>query len=74
MSIEEGVFEIRRRIATLEGLRAQSERELIELKDIPCPACSGKGQFGEDRGTEGTFYTNCDLCNGSGKARGKTGY
>ncbi len=76
MAIEEGIFELRRRIATMTGQRAQAETELMELKNIPCPGCSGKGNFEEEQEEgAGSFYRECVLCGGSGKACGqRSGY
>ena len=72
---EQEVFEVRRRIATLEGQKAQADTELFQLREIPCPVCKGKGQFEEERGDTGVFIINCALCNNSGKASGKnSGY
>lgn len=45
MEIKEQVFEIRTRIAALEGQKEAANTELKFLRSIKCPACSGSGQI-----------------------------
>ncbi len=76
MTIEEQVLEIRRRIALLEGQISAGSTELSKLKSIPCPACNGSGNLEkEGEGSDNSVYfEQCELCKGSGKAAGATGY
>ena len=70
MTIREKVFELRQRVAALEGQRAAAEAELKVLMAMPCPNCQGKGQIEQKSGTDNAcvIYTTCDVCNGTGRA------
>lgn len=69
-SMQEQVFQLRERIALLEGQRAMAETGLRMLKEIACPNCNGAGYF--QREENGTVYQDdCKVCQRSGKAAGK---
>jgi DnaJ-class molecular chaperone len=78
MDVKEMVFNVRQRIAELEGQVAGANAELVRLKELPCPNCNGRGSFSsEETGVEGSTWIkidNCEVCSGSGKAAGKTRY
>lgn len=74
MGIENGILKIRTRIAALEGRKRAAEAELVELKNIKCPACNGSGQIlnkEESSAATGPYYEDCILCEGSGYASGQ---
>ncbi len=77
MNNQERVFEVRRRIATVEGMRQGANAELMELKKIPCPNCeNGDIEKESEAGTKSSsvYLVQCSLCGGTGKACGNRGY
>jgi len=76
MNLQEQVFQLRQRIAVLEGQKAAAEAELRVLLNMPCPNCHGAGsltQKSQDDKTV-TYYSTCNICNGTGKACGARQY
>ena len=69
-TIPEKVFQLRQRIALLEGQVAGANAELVKLKDIPCPNCNGAGYFTREENNL-TYQEDCKVCGRSGKAAGQ---
>jgi DnaJ-class molecular chaperone len=77
MDIREEVFNLRVRIATLDGQMAQAQAEASKLGAIPCPICEGSGNVIDEThpSESGVTYTKtCATCRGSGLACGERKY
>jgi DnaJ-class molecular chaperone len=78
VDIQQEIFELRVRIATLDGQMAGAQAELAKLRSIPCPACQGTGSVIDESHipeTSSDVWTKtCVICNGNGLACGERKY